>query len=401
MAATYGMSGATAGARLGKSKEEGEKLLDNFFNGFPKVKEAIDWSKDFLKKNGYVEDFVGRRRHLPQINDPKYTVALADKREIFNPFFGCKSVENERYEILAWRAMLDDSIARSQAFREKEAAKQGKSYTSNGEMSNKAFEKLQKIAINADHYASFVAGRDPKDDWSKALWNPVVSDFAIISEIKKNNKGITAGQIDQAMQLKEKSPIYAEAKRIADKKNTETVAQHFEAVTGIPLPPVKVILTANTGRIAQAERQCFNARIQGSAASLTKMAMIDIFNSEELKKRDAHLIITVHDEVLVECPAMYADEVEQILPQIMIDAAKKGGDDVPQSCDPYNVSRWYIDEYAAMVNDEYKKLLAGDKKKNIAPLTKEEAVVRLTKDHCEVPEEALKSMILTGESSDF
>ena len=52
LAATYGMSGATAGARLGKTKAEGEELLKNFFEGFPGVKNAIDQSKAFLKKTG-------------------------------------------------------------------------------------------------------------------------------------------------------------------------------------------------------------------------------------------------------------------------------------------------------------------------------------------------------------
>jgi hypothetical protein len=35
--------------------------------------------------------------------------------------------------------------------------------------------------------------------------------------------------------------------------------------------------------------------------------MIDIFNDERLQELDAHLVISVHDEVLVECPALYAD----------------------------------------------------------------------------------------------
>jgi hypothetical protein len=116
-----------------------------------------------------------------------------------------------------------------------------------------------------------------------------------------------------------------------------------------------VIIGANTGKIAQAERQCFNARIQGGAASLTKLAMINIDRDPLLNELDAHLIITVHDEVLVECPAYYADQVEQRLPQIMIDTAKPYIN-VPMKCDPYNVSRWYADEAAVALRDEFEKL---------------------------------------------
>ena len=75
-----------------------------------------------------------------------------------------------------------------------------------------------------------------------------------------------------------------------------------------------ILLSANTGRIAQAERQCLNARIQGSAASLTKLAMIQIHNSQELKDIDAKLVMTIHDEVMLECPALYAEQASKILP---------------------------------------------------------------------------------------
>ena len=40
VAATYGMSAKTAGARLGKSAKEGQELLDNFFKGFPNIAEV-------------------------------------------------------------------------------------------------------------------------------------------------------------------------------------------------------------------------------------------------------------------------------------------------------------------------------------------------------------------------
>jgi DNA polymerase I-like protein with 3'-5' exonuclease and polymerase domains len=67
LAATYGMSGATAGSNMGKSADDGELLLAKFFKKFHGVADTIAWSKDFLKKTGYVEDWAGRRRHLPEI----------------------------------------------------------------------------------------------------------------------------------------------------------------------------------------------------------------------------------------------------------------------------------------------------------------------------------------------
>jgi DNA polymerase I-like protein with 3'-5' exonuclease and polymerase domains len=154
-----------------------------------------------------------------------------------------------------------------------------------------------------------------------------------------------------------------------------------------------VILTANTGRIAQAERQCLNARIQGSAASLTKLAMIQIHNSQELKDLDAKLVMTIHDEVMLECPALYAEEVSEVLPKIMIDAAAPYIS-IPMKCDPAIESRWYCSEYAVAVQSEFKKLT--DK-----GLDRDTAFAELYKKHPELPEEAIYKTITEGIDLEF
>lgn len=154
-----------------------------------------------------------------------------------------------------------------------------------------------------------------------------------------------------------------------------------------------VILSANTGRIAQAERQCLNARIQGSAASLTKLAMIQIHNSQELKDLDAKLVMTIHDEVMLECPALYAEEVSEVLPRIMIDAAAPYID-VPMKCDPAIESRWYTSEYAVAVQEEFKKLTK-------AGLERAEAFTKLYEKHPELPGEAIYKTITEGIDLEF
>ena len=154
-----------------------------------------------------------------------------------------------------------------------------------------------------------------------------------------------------------------------------------------------VILSANTGRIAQAERQCLNARIQGSAASLTKLAMIQIHNSQELKDLGAYLVMTIHDEVMLECPALYAEQASEILPRIMIDAAAPYID-VPMKCDPAVESRWYTSEYAVAVQSEFKKLT--DK-----GLDRDTAFTKLYEKHPELPEEAIYKTITEGIDLEF
>jgi len=310
LAATYGMSGKTAGIRLGyngdDARKQGQQLLDNFFGKFTRVKEEIEASKAQLKKVGYVEDWAGRRRHLPEINLPSYTVKLKDDNieANFNPFLNCVNKEsNDDPRIKKWEERIKREIRASQEKQRSRAAEDGRVWEENDEVSNVQYEKLAKEAL-ADG----------------------------------------------------------------------------------------ILLIANTGKRAQAERQCFNARIQGGAASLTKLAMINIDRDPLLNELDAHLVITVHDEVLVECPALYADIVEKRLPQVMIDTAKPYIN-VPMKCDPYNVSHWYEDEAAVAIREEFKKLEKGNPEKGIHPVDRETALGIIYDNHPEHDKTVLYNVI--------
>lgn len=101
-----------------------------------------------------------------------------------------------------------------------------------------------------------------------------------------------------------------------------------------------------------------NSRVQGGAASLTKTALIDIYNDSKLREMGAYLINTVHDEILIEAPDKYMKEAADRLSEIMINSAKKYVYNVPMSCDAYITNAWYCDEYFVLVKAEFKGLLA-------------------------------------------
>lgn len=96
----------------------------------------------------------------------------------------------------------------------------------------------------------------------------------------------------------------------------------------------------NGAKIADATRQCVNARIQGSAADLTKLAMIDLAKNEELKKLGFRMLVPVHDEIIAECPEENAKECSRLLAQVMSDAAQKILK-MPFSCDVEITKQWY------------------------------------------------------------
>jgi len=96
----------------------------------------------------------------------------------------------------------------------------------------------------------------------------------------------------------------------------------------------------NGGKIADATRQCVNSRIQGSAADLTKLAMIKLNNNEELKKLGFRLLVPVHDEVIAECPIENAKQCSKLLAETMSKAAESILE-MPIKCDVEISKAWY------------------------------------------------------------
>ena len=46
----------------------------------------------------------------------------------------------------------------------------------------------------------------------------------------------------------------------------------------------------------------YKRQIQGSSADIMKLAMIAIYNDPQYKALDCHMVITVHDELIMEVP---------------------------------------------------------------------------------------------------
>jgi DNA polymerase I-like protein with 3'-5' exonuclease and polymerase domains len=99
-------------------------------------------------------------------------------------------------------------------------------------------------------------------------------------------------------------------------------------------------LVDNGGYIADAQRQCVNSIIQGSAADMTKIAMIQIHDNKRLQELGYKLIIPVHDEVLGVCPKENAKEVRDILEHIMVHVVD-GIFEIPMKTDIEVTYRWY------------------------------------------------------------
>jgi DNA polymerase-1 len=72
----------------------------------------------------------------------------------------------------------------------------------------------------------------------------------------------------------------------------------------------------NTRRSA-AERQAISVTISGSAADLFKVIMINCFNELNTQEWEGHILMTVHDELVVEVPEEYGEEALALVKGVM------------------------------------------------------------------------------------
>lgn len=235
----YGMGPNLLSENMGVSLDEANKIIKDFHEGFPQVSEWMKKSEEDACKTGYVEDFWGRRRRLPDLLLPEYSFSFK-ANSTFNPLLGT----------------------------------QGK------------FEDATLI----DRYKSRLNNMKKFDEYEK---------------IKKE----------------------------AEKEG--------------------LLITKNGGFISRSKRQCTNARIQGSAASMTKIAMIAIENDPVMKDIDFKLLIGVHDELIGECPEEFAEEGAERLTYLMKTCVPELG--VPLKCDPTIERHWYEEEYQKQIKNEYEK----------------------------------------------
>lgn len=263
----YGMGSKSLSYRIDTDEKEAENIINNFYSGFPKVKEFIDIGEEKVKKLGYVEDLWGRKRRLPNAMLPEWE-ANSTLNE-FNPLlYSSGNKENE----------------------------------------------LGKVYVD---------------------------------------------KIKNCRYKKEKNIIKSEAE-----------------ANGIKL-------ISNYSYIKRAIRQCTNAMIQGSASTMTKKAMIQIHNDKIMNELGFDLLLTVHDELIGQCPEENAEKVAERLSYLMSNCVSELS--VPFKCDAEIEKSWYINTYISAINKEYKDLC---KEK-----PKEEAFKILCDDHIECTEDQIKSFI--------
>ena len=90
-------------------------------------------------------------------------------------------------------------------------------------------------------------------------------------------------------------------------------------------------------QISEQSRKCLNARIQGSAADMSKLAMIEIDKDERLKKLNCYLLLMIHDAI-----TYIKEDMEKVASHLP----------VPFKSDPETAPCWYGQEVDIEEEDE-------------------------------------------------
>ena len=85
-------------------------------------------------------------------------------------------------------------------------------------------------------------------------------------------------------------------------------------------------------------RAAMNTPIQGTAADIMKIAMINVYRELKLRKMKSIIVLQVHDEMMIEAPIEEAEEVKEIVKKQMENAITLN---VPLIADVSEANNWY------------------------------------------------------------
>ena len=158
-----------------------------------------------------------------------------------------------------------------------------------------------------------------------------ISDFGLASQLNISRKKAKT-YIDQYL-LK-----YPKIKDFMDNIIEETKERGYVETIFHRRRNVPEINSKNFNIRQFGNRVALNTPIQGSAADIMKLAMIDVYNKLKQEKLDANIILQIHDELLIESKKDEKEKVKNILKNSMENIIKLKVPLIAEMTEAYN---WY------------------------------------------------------------
>ena len=80
----YGISSWGLAGRLGVSREEGQAIIDRYFERFPGIRNYIAQTLTFARENGFTRTLFGRKTHFPNIDSRQQNLRQGAERAAIN-----------------------------------------------------------------------------------------------------------------------------------------------------------------------------------------------------------------------------------------------------------------------------------------------------------------------------
>ncbi len=140
-----------------------------------------------------------------------------------------------------------------------------------------------------------------------------MSNFGLSQDIN-----ITRKEADEY--IKQYFKTYPKVKEYLDNAVNQAKEKGYVKTILGRIRPVKELASSNFMQRSFGERVAMNSPIQGSAADIMNIAMINILTEFEEKNLDAKIVLQVHDELLIEVKEEIKDEVKEIVERNMMNA---------------------------------------------------------------------------------
>ena len=110
-AIAYAVEAFGLASRVGLSRAEARKVIDDYYETYKGVRRYMDDTPDIARERGFVSSLYGRRRYFPSINDRNFAVRTRAEREAINmPIQGTASDIVKIAMINTYRALKDAGL---------------------------------------------------------------------------------------------------------------------------------------------------------------------------------------------------------------------------------------------------------------------------------------------------
>lgn len=393
---TYGRSVVTIAEQLfGKNEEMtqeekvagAQKIYDAVLNAFPQLRSFMISAQKMASEKGYVETILGRRRHIPDMMLPEFE--FVPMKGYVNPDIDPLDINTLQNKNAIPERIVEQLKQEFKGYkyfgqivkRIRELSEEGIKVINN----RPKITEASRQCVNCVDYETEILtadgwknGHDIKEGDEIISYDTSTDDYVhdIILKIHRSNDpvdmvSISTPFISALTTYNHRWYIYGDPDRFVCTSDI-VAAPHLiyhvpivikgdkyyctSHIRNQPTPVIHVIkdyfdgvwcVTTRTGTwIARRHGTMYitgNSVVQGSAAEMTKMAILSLEHNEDWRRIGGRLLTPVHDELIAEVPMDSWEEGGQILSDMMC----KAGDFLPFpiKCDVETMIRWYGMEF--------------------------------------------------------